>query len=176
MRTTKVTFPTRPRTSARNRTELRRFGDDVAPCARWHSRLVGESNPSHSGDNRAATPVASRGMSLPAASRTRCERFRRAPPASGGTEKDRVVDGNRTRLARATTSRLHQTATTTTVRVAGIEPAPLRPERSGQPVPHTLEHRRRIERRSRGLQPRAITRLALGAFAPRAGVDPASPS
>jgi len=60
--------------------------------------------------------------------------------------------------------------------VAGIEPAPLRPERSGQPVPHTLEHRRRIERRSRGLQPRAITRLALGAFAPRAGVDPASPS
>src|SRR5262249_44237651 len=50
------------------------------------------------------------------------------------------------------------------VREAGLEPALRAPEARVLAARHySLVHRRRIERRSRGLQPRAITRLAPGA-------------
>ena len=71
--------------------------DAMAPAR----RPLRNSNPSHARDRRAATPVASVGISLPRRDRACLARFRK-PRASSRGREIWVIDRNRTGIARAT--------------------------------------------------------------------------
>jgi hypothetical protein len=89
----------------RERIELSSGGSESPLCPALR-RLVGESNPSHSGDNRAAPQAHHEAAGLLAVSRTRPDLFRKQAPASGGTRRWGERRGSNPRILRPQRSAL----------------------------------------------------------------------